>query len=78
MYKRADFLSLGMLQTTPFLPGISHRLFGRQRRSQLEQLRAQSEHWRQSSLSRLGEIFGPWLPTALLAQAATAANACIR
>ena len=55
-----------MRQNTPFLPGLSRRLFGRQRRSQLDQLRAQSEPWRQSSLSRLCEIFGPWLPAAML------------
>jgi hypothetical protein len=45
-----------MRQSTPFLPGLSHRLFGRQRRSELDRLRTQSEHWRQSSLSRLCEI----------------------
>ena len=56
-----------MLNTTPFLPGISHSLSGRQRRSQLDQLRAQSAHWRQATLSRLCEIFGPWLPAALFA-----------
>jgi hypothetical protein len=56
-----------MRQNTPFLPGISHGLLGRQRRSQLDQLRAQSEQWRQSTLSRLCEIFGPWLPFALFA-----------
>jgi hypothetical protein len=63
-----------MPQATPFLPGISHRLFGRQRRSQLDQLRAQSEQWRQSSLSRLCEIFGPWLPARLLAPTAKGTN----
>jgi hypothetical protein len=56
-----------MHQNAPFLPGLSHRLMGRQRRSQLDQLRAQSEQWRQSALSRLCEIFGPWLPATLLA-----------
>jgi IS4 transposase len=63
-----------MRQNTPFLPGISHRLLGYQRRSQLDQLRAQSEQWRQSSLSRLCEIFGPWLPPALLAPTAKGIN----
>lgn len=63
-----------MTQNTPFLPGLSHRLFGRQRRSQLDVLRTQSEQWRQSSLSRLCEIFGSWLPTALLAPAANGVN----
>lgn len=63
-----------MFQTTPFLPGISHRLSGRQRRSQLDQLRAQSEHWRQSSLSRLCEIFGPWLPATLLSPTTKGSN----
>jgi len=56
-----------MFNPTPFLPGLSHRLFGRQRRSQLDALRVQSEQWRASTLSRLCEIFGPWLPAALLA-----------
>jgi hypothetical protein len=63
-----------MFNPTPFLPGLSSRLFGRQRRSQLDALRAQSEHWRQSSLSRLCEIFGPWLPAALLAPTAKGIN----
>ena len=63
-----------MFNSTPFLPGISHRLLGRQRRSQRDQLRVQSEQWRQSSLSRLCELFGPWLPAALLAPTATGIN----
>ncbi len=63
-----------MFNPAPFLPGLSHRLFGRQRRSQLDQLRAQSEQWRASSLSRLCEIFGPWLPAAMLAPAAKGIN----
>jgi len=63
-----------MLNPTPFLPGLSHALAGRQRRSQLDQLRAQSEQWRQSSLSRLCEIFGPWLPVAMLAPTAKVIN----
>jgi hypothetical protein len=49
-------------------------LFGRRRRSQLDQLRAQSEQWRQSSLSRLCEIFGPWLPAAMFSPTATGLN----
>jgi len=57
-----------MLNLTPFLPGIPHGLFGRHRRSQLDQLRAQTEQWRQASLSRLCEIFGAWLPPQLLSQ----------
>lgn len=63
-----------MFNPTPFLPGLSHRLLGRQRRSQLDQLRAQSEQWRQSSLSRLCEIFGSWLPATLLAPTARGLN----
>jgi hypothetical protein len=63
-----------MFNLTPFLPGISHALSGRQRRSQLDRLRAQSEQWRQSSLSRLGEIFGPWLPAALLTPSVAGIN----
>jgi hypothetical protein len=63
-----------MLNTTPFLPGIPRGLYGRQRRSQLDQLRAQTEQWRQASLSRLCEIFGSWLPAQLLAQTARGGN----
>ena len=63
-----------MVNSTPFLPGLSHHLFGRQRRSQLDQLREQAEQWRASSLSQLCEIFGPWLPSALLAPTAKGLN----
>jgi hypothetical protein len=63
-----------MLNPTPFLPGLSSRLCGRQRRSKLDELRAQSEQWRQTSLSRLCEIFGPWLPAATLAPTTTGIN----
>jgi hypothetical protein len=63
-----------MFNATPFLPGLSSRLFGRQRRSQLDAVRTQSAQWRQSSLNRLCEIFGPWLPAALLAPTATGLN----
>ena len=63
-----------MLQTTPFLPGISHRLLGRPRRAQLDQLRVQTEQWRQATLSRLCELFGPWLPATLLAQSSAGLN----
>jgi hypothetical protein len=63
-----------MVQLTAFLPGISHRLWGRQRRSQLDQLRDQTDRVRQASLSRLSEIFGPWLPSGLLAPSAGGLN----
>lgn len=63
-----------MIQRTAFLPGLSHQLCGRQRRSQLDQLRAQTETVRQASLSRLSEIFGPWLPAALLAPSTRGLN----
>ena len=63
-----------MHQNTPFLPGLPHRLFGRQRRSSLDQLRVQSAQWRASTLSRLCEIFGPWLPASRLAPTAQGAN----
>jgi hypothetical protein len=55
-----------MQKNTGFLPGLSHHLSGRKRRSELDMLRAQSEQWRRSSLSRLCEIFGEWLPAAAL------------
>ena len=63
-----------MSNPTPFLPGLSTRLFGRQRRSQLDRLHLQSEQWRQSSLSRLCEIFGPWLPVTVLSPTARGLN----
>jgi hypothetical protein len=63
-----------MLNPTPFLPGLSSRLCGRQRRSKLAELRAHSEQWRQTSLSRLCEIFGPWLPAATFAPTSTGIN----
>ena len=63
-----------MFNSTPFLPGLSHCLFGRQRRSHLDELRAHAEQWRASSLSRLCEIFGPWLPATLLSPAAQGVN----
>ena len=63
-----------MSQRTAFLPGISHQLCGRARRSQLEQVRAHTEQVRQASLSRLSEIFGAWLPSTLLAPSARGLN----
>jgi Transposase DDE domain len=56
-----------MKQNTPFLTGFSHRLFGSRRRRALDELRAQSEQWRASPLSRLCEVFGSWLPAAMFA-----------
>jgi hypothetical protein len=63
-----------MSQRTAFLPGLSHQLCGRASRSQRDQIRAQTEQVRQAGLSRLSEIFGPWLPTALLAPTAHGVN----
>lgn len=63
-----------MEATTAFLPGLSHRLWGRQRRSQLEQLRAQTAQVRQAGLSRLHELFGAWLPRTLWAPAPAGLN----
>ena len=63
-----------MMQRTAFLPGFSHQLCGRQRRSQLDALRAQTHRVRQASLSRLSEIFGPWLPANLLASSVGGLN----
>jgi len=57
-----------MFSTTPFLPGIASAFFGRQRRSQLDQLRIRTEQLRRAALSQLCEMFGPWLPAELLAQ----------
>jgi hypothetical protein len=63
-----------MIQRTAFLPGLSHQLCGRPRRSQLDQFRAQTETVRQASLSRLSEIFGPWLPATLFVPSAGGLN----
>ncbi len=63
-----------MRQNTSFLPGLSHLLSGRQRRSQLDLLRVRSEQWKQSSLSRLCEIFGTWLPAGLFSPSANGLN----
>jgi len=63
-----------MLNSTPFLPGISHALFGRQRRSQLDRLRAQTDQLRQVTLSRLCELFSPWLPLGLLSPSTEGVN----
>lgn len=63
-----------MFSTTPFLPGIARGLLGRARRSQLDQLRIQTEQLRRATLSQLCEIFGPWLPPALLTQGGKGVN----
>ncbi|MDB6028715.1 MAG: transposase [Verrucomicrobiales bacterium] len=63
-----------MSRSTPFLPGISHRLFGRQRRSQQDQLRSQIEQLRHGSLSQLCKVFEPWLPTQLLKRSTKGCN----
>ena len=63
-----------MRNPTPFLPGISPQLCGRQRRSQRDQLRDQIERLRRQSLGRLCELFGPWLPQDLLKPAAKGSN----
>lgn len=44
----------------------------------LEQLRAQSEQWRASTLSRLCEVFGSWLPANALSPAAKGLNSRAR
>jgi hypothetical protein len=58
-----------MLNPTSFLPGLSHALAGRQRRSHLDQLRGNP-----SSLRQLCEISGPWLPTTKLSPTANRVN----
>jgi len=54
-----------MRQRTPFLPGISHHLCGRLKRSERDQLLERIERLRRDSLSRLCELFGSWLPRQL-------------
>jgi hypothetical protein len=63
-----------MRNQTPFLPGISPHLCGRQRRSQRERMSEQIEKLRQKSLGRLCELFDPWLPLDLFSPAAKGLN----
>lgn len=63
-----------MRNLTPFLPGISHQLYGSQRRSQLDRMRDQIDVLRRNSLSRLCELFGPWLPVDLFKSAPSGLN----
>lgn len=60
--------------STPFLPGISPQLCGRQRRSQRDVLGERIERLRRNSLSRLCQLFGRWLPLELFAPTARGAN----
>lgn len=56
-----------MKNRTPFLPGISHLLNGRQSRCESDRMREHAERLRRASLFRLCQIFGRWLPADLLA-----------
>lgn len=63
-----------MRQKTLFLPGISHKLCGRARRSESDQIRQEIERLQRQSLSRLCELFGAWLPADLFKSAAKGPN----
>jgi hypothetical protein len=56
---------------TNFLPGLSTKLYGRKRRSQLEALRALREKVLAASLSDYGVVFGAILPVETLEAAAS-------
>lgn len=59
-----------MKTRTNFLPGLSTKLYGRKRRSQLEALRALREKVLSASLSDYGVLFGAILPVETLDAAA--------
>lgn len=59
-----------MKTRTNFLPGLSTKLYGRKRRSQLEALRALREKVLAASLSDYGVLFGAILPVETLEAAA--------
>jgi hypothetical protein len=59
------------VKTKPnFLPGLSTKLYGRKRRSQLEALRAVRDKVLAASLSDYGALFGAILPVESLESAA--------
>lgn len=55
-----------MRKSIPFLPDLSPKVGARLGRSQRDQVRDKIEQLRRQSLSRLCELFGPWLPEDLL------------
>lgn len=55
-----------MKNTTPFFTGFNKILFGRPRRSALEQLQNQRQTIERSSLCQLGKMFAPWIGRELL------------
>lgn len=63
-----------MRNPTPFLPGISSKLFGRRRRSECDRLQDEIKLLQRHSLSRLCEVFGSWLPQDLFVPAPTGPN----
>lgn len=63
-----------MANLTPFLPGISTKLCGRAPRSEQDKLRDEIERLRRSSLTRLCELFGPWLPLEIFQPTARGLN----
>jgi len=63
-----------MPNPTPFLPGISTKLYGRQARSRQDRLREEIDQLRRNSLTRLCELFGPWLPMELFQSSASGLN----
>ena len=51
-----------MKKTTPFLPGISAKFYGRLRRRQLEAARVERDKLRSQSITDLGTLFSDVLP----------------
>jgi len=55
-----------MRNATPFFAGFHRLLFGRAQRSAQHQLRLQAQALEQGTLSQLGKVCAPWVPTRLL------------
>lgn len=60
-----------MRKTTPFLPGLSTKLYGSSKRRQLEAIRLQRKKLREQSISDLGTLFSDILPVEQLEAANT-------
>jgi hypothetical protein len=65
-----------MKTATPFFPGFHHILFGRRRRSALQQLEAQADAFRRASLCQLATLFEAWISPAELAPTAGQRRRC--
>ena len=63
-------MSWSVKKTTPFLPGISAKFYGRRKRRQLEAAHAERDKLRSQSITDLGTLFSDVLPVEQL-EAAT-------